>query len=298
MLPRVRRLVHELVARADRGAADVALARLRAVRGEEGTLVIAPDAEGRPLGELREREAARVVLPAGVYASIPTSEARVRLLELLARAGRETLTLHVVVRDEATHASRALVDAPRRLLRGAGVPLAEPGDRHAGGFVHCFFDDEALLVELARAGLGIVARDGATFVVAATKDDAPLGADPFAVELARVAPLVPLVDRQRRSRSPAEVLAAMRARGRRTTTVRTAVGRARLRRAIGWVDAVTPPGASCFRRILLECALDAGAANETVVFGLDVGRTGHVAFAGREELAFDVAFAIPARDAT
>ena len=52
-------------------------------------------------------------------------------------------------------------------------------------------------------------------------------------------------------------------------------------------------GASCYRRILLESALDAGAARETVVFGLDVGSTGHVAFEDREERAFDVSFAIP-----
>jgi hypothetical protein len=85
----------------------------------------------------------------------------------------------------------------------------------------------------------------------------------------------------------------MRARG-ATATARGPIGRARLRRAIGWVDALAPGGANCYRRALLEIALDAGAARETVVFGLDVGRTGHIAFEDREERTFDVSFAVPA----
>ena len=70
--------------------------------------------------------------------------------------------------------------------------------------------------------------------------------------------------------------------------------RARLRRAIGWVDAAYPgKGANCFRRVLVEVGLDAGAAEETLVFGLDVGRTGHVAFKDTEDRTFDVAFEVP-----
>ena len=41
-----------------------------------------------------------------------------------------------------------------------------------------------------------------------------------------------------------------------------------------------------------ELALDAGAAEEVVVLGLDVGKTGHIAFEHREEMPFDVAFRI------
>jgi hypothetical protein len=63
------------------------------------------------------------------------------------------------------------------------------------------------------------------------------------------------------------------------------------------VDVAAPGGPSCFRRVLLETALDAGAARETLIFGLDVGSTGHVAFAGREERSFDVSFEIPASEA-
>ncbi len=86
----------------------------------------------------------------------------------------------------------------------------------------------------------------------------------------------------------------MRAHGRETRRSRGRVGRSRLRRAIGWVDAAFPGGPNCFRRTLMEIALDAGAAGETLVFGLDVGKTGHVAFKNAEDHAFDVAFEIRA----
>jgi hypothetical protein len=52
-----------------------------------------------------------------------------------------------------------------------------------------------------------------------------------------------------------------------------------------------PPN-NCYRRTLVELALDAGAAHETLVFGLDVGKTGHVAFKDREDVAFDVTFEV------
>jgi hypothetical protein len=42
----------------------------------------------------------------------------------------------------------------------------------------------------------------------------------------------------------------------------------------------------------MELALDRGAAEETLVFGLDVGTTGHVAFKDTEERHFDVLFEI------
>src|SRR5262249_44219563 len=43
--------------------------------------------------------------------------------------------------------------------------------------------------------------------------------------------------------------------------------RTRLRRAIGWVDARFPGGANCYRRALLEIALDGGAAGEPFHMG-------------------------------
>jgi hypothetical protein len=65
-----------------------------------------------------------------------------------------------------------------------------------------------------------------------------------------------------------------------------------LRRAIVSIDARYPGGGNCFRRVLVELALDAGAAEERLVFGLDIGKTGHVAFEGAEDATFDVAFTL------
>ena len=178
---------------------------------------------------------------------------------------------------------------------------AEPGDRFGPErYAHCFFDEETLLDEVRRAGLVIAARKG--FVFSLRGADAPPAekepgtderAEPFATELARVARRVRDVDARRHKDTPERLLADLRRSG-AAARERGPIGRARLRRAIGWVDAALPGGPNCYRRILLELSLDAGAARETVVFGLDVGSTGHVAFADREERSFDVAFSIPA----
>ena len=93
----------------------------------------------------------------------------------------------------------------------------------------------------------------------------------LALELVRVA----------RVAREAERVATERARG-RTGRRRSPRGRRRLRRAIMMVDARWTGGGNCFRRVLIELALDAGAARERLVFGLDIGRTGHVAFEGTE----------------
>lgn len=116
-------------------------------------------------------------------------------------------------------------------------------------------------------------------------------ADSFGRELARVLGAVGAAERLRRNETPERAIAVMRARGQRMKK-RGPVGRVRLRRAVGWVDAVFPGGPNCFRRVLVELGLDAGAAGEVIVFGLDVGRTGHVSFKGSEDRAFDVAFEI------
>ena len=254
--------------------------------------------------EMSEGGMAVVTLGRGVYASVPTREGRVRLLAMARRAAREAVVVHVVVTDDDSHVGRVVIDVPRRALRRLGLPLAEPGDRFGPErYAHCFFDEEALLSEIAAAGLRVKARHGYSFVL----DDAPPTRaqasshasaphekpQPFRSELSRVARSVRAIERTRLREAPERALAAMRERGSREPT-RGPVGRARLRRAVGWVDALFPGGGNCYRRILLEVALDAGAARETVVFGLDVGTTGHVAFEDREERTFDVSFAIPA----
>jgi len=243
-----------------------------------------------------------VWLERGVYTAVSGRSARVALLGRARRAARLAVVVHVPIGDEGSHVGRAAFDAPRRVLAALGLRVAEPGDRVSNdaatggvtGRVHRFFDDEAWLREVDDAGLRVDARRELTFVLRPRETGPGLDepTEPFAREVARAAARVGVADRVRRREAPADALASMRAEGRRCPA-RGPLARARLRRAIGWVDALSPGGASCYRRVLLELALDAGAARETVVFGLDVGRTGHVAFEDREERAFDVAFAIP-----
>jgi hypothetical protein len=304
-LSALHRLTTELGAVSSAGDGDAALSRLGVRFEGESVASIGPSNEGARLEALAEAGSAAggrgvdvVRIVRDVYARVPTADARVRLLSLAARAARASIELHVTVVDADSHLGRLAIDAPRRLLRAAGARAAEPGDRFGPrSFAHSFFDEESLLEEVRRAGLVVAARRGFVFTLrrADPRDErAPVEhAAPFATELVRVARRVRAIDARRMRDTPQRALAELRASGARAPA-RGPVGRARLRRAIGWVDAAHPGGPNCYRRVLLELALDAGAARETVVFGLDVGSTGHVAFEDREERTFDVAFSIPA----
>lgn len=302
----MRRLLAELAGRHAPARVDAALAALR-VRREGDAIVVTrePDATraaGSPLfgaarGGAQEAVSVARVAP-GAYPETPTSEARVRVLEAAACLARR-VEVHAPAAADGTYRGRLAIDLPRRAARALGLAAAEPGDRFSGRFVHAFFDDEALVEEAARAGLAFVARRGAWILLEARGDrdrerrDADLErAAPFRRELAHALAVAREAERLRRSRSPEQAVRAMRERGRREAA-RGPIGRARLRRAIGWVDAAALGGPNCFRRTLMESALDAGAARETLVFGLDLGRTGHVAFKDSEDRAFDVAFEIP-----
>jgi hypothetical protein len=292
---RLRRIFEELRRAPPAKAGDEAIASLRFRRDEDGAIAIARG-EGEPLDRLGPSAADVVRIGEGIYRTIPGARARVRLLEIAREASRERVVVHVPITDEGTHPARAFIDAPRALLRRLGAAAPEPGDRFGpDGYAHLFFDEEALEREIAAARLAVVGRRGFTFELgraeARAQGDARGEADAFAAELLRVAGALREAERARLRETPERALASMRARG-RDRPRRTAVGRARLRRAIGWIDAVAPGGASCYRRTLLELALDGGAAREPVVFGLDVGRTGHVAFKDREDRTFDVAFEV------
>ena len=228
-----------------------------------------------------------------VYGSTPTSEARIRLLDA-AGSIAHVVQVHAPAESDGTHRGRLAIDVPRRIARAFGLDVAEPGDRFAGRFMHAFFDDEAIVDEAARAGLRFVARRGPWVDLERSSDRQPERAAPFSVEVIRALALVREAERLRVEAPPEHAVRVMRERGRGARR-RGPIGRARLRRAIGWVDAAYPiDGANCFRRVLVEIGLDAGAAEETLVFGLDVGRTGHVAFKDSEDRSFDVAFEVPA----
>lgn len=294
--PLLSRLAREL--RRDHTAveAEAALAALT-VRAVDGVLVIGHDDGGDRLAfgpAVAEARYDVVRIDRGVYSRIPTSSGRVRLLEA-ARALADVVDVHVPIVTEGTYGARIAIDLPRRLARTLGLRVPEPGDRFdEGSFVHGFFDDEAVLAEARRAGLGFATRDGGwiRFERGGPEEEHPRS---FLRELAEVARAIVEAERLRTNAPAEKAVRAMRARGARTYE-RGPIGRARLRRAIGWVDVAFRGGPNCFRRTLVEAALDAGAAKETIVFGLDVGRTGHVAFANAEERRFDVAFEIAAAD--
>jgi hypothetical protein len=234
----------------------------------------------------------RVRIEPDVYARTPTAAARVELLVECARMA-PTIEVHAPLTLEGGRAGRLVIDPPRRLAARLRLPFpsAEPGDRiGARGFVHAFFDDEPLALEAGRAGLHVAARRGA-WLVLERGPGVPENAASFARELGRAVRAAFAAERSRRAEPPARAVARMRALG-RTRVPRGVVGRARLRRAVGWIDAAFPGGPNCFRRVLTELALDSGAAGETLVFGLDVDRTGHVAFKDTEDRSFDVAFEI------
>ncbi len=288
----IRRLLTEL--RRSHGAGDVEAAFASvAVRADGDVAVVTHDA-GATLFGARPGMFATVRIEAGVYARTPTEDARVRLLERAASLARSVL-VHVPVVSDGTHRGRLAIDVPRRVLRAVHLRAAEPGDRFDRGFTHVFFDDEAIIDEARRAGLRFVARRGA-WVELERSDTGTMERErpgSFAREVIRAARLVRRAERLRLGTPPEQAVRAMRRRGANARR-RGPIARARLRRAIGWIDAFYPSkGPNCFRRVLLEVGLDSGAAAETLVFGLDVGRTGHVAFKDAEDRNFDVAFEVP-----
>jgi SAM-dependent methyltransferase len=179
--------------------------------------------------------------------------------------------------------ARVLIEAPRAALRMLGLGHREPGDRFAWQgppptrrFVHVYADDVELARELEAAGL---AYDGriAGFVVACESTRAPRPAGGIfdaAAETVRVLSLLPRVERARQQAGPAELAATMRLLS-DGAPYRAPLERARLRSTIAWCDRMVPLGAGCYRRALLEMALDAGAAQEPLVLGLRRHGLGH-----------------------
>jgi hypothetical protein len=97
------------------------------------------------------------------------------------------------------------------------------------------------------------------------------------VELWRAAAIAFSVNR-RRKQPPAKLIASLRARG-ASCAARDAEGRRQLQRAIRFVDRFFPTGPNCYRRVLMEIALDAGAAAEPLHMGLKAeggASSGHI----------------------
>jgi hypothetical protein len=118
-------------------------------------------------------------------------------------------------------------------------------------------------------------------------------------DVVRVLSLSARVEKARTTEGPAPLLARLRQEG-GAHPRRSAAARQRLQRAVRLVDRCFPGGGNCYRRVLLEVALDSDAAKAVVMFGLRAGGgpgSGHAYFksdeAGSSELAahrFDVVF--------
>ena len=95
--------------------------------------------------------------------------------------------------------------------------------------------------------------------------------------MVRVLRALPGIEVRRLTDGPAPLLKDLRERARYRRR-RTAEERSDLRRVIRWADAHFPGGGNCYRRSLLEIALDADSASEAFVMGLRSAggdRSGH-----------------------
>jgi hypothetical protein len=217
-----------------------------------------------------------VSLDASLLVSRLRRDDRVALLRACARRlsaeGRLSLGLRIAM--EAVR-GRILLDAPRARLSALRVP--EPGSRFfPGGPTHLYFAHDELLAEAEESGLGLESWENATFVfrpgvVPRAKVSARAGI-PHLIKAVIEADVL-------RRASPREALARARARGEREVA-RTREERLALRESLALVEALVPPRANCFRRVLAEIVLDRGAAQDTVVFSLDLASDGHAHFRG------------------
>lgn len=89
-------------------------------------------------------------------------------------------------------------------------------------------------------------------------------------ELLTVLPFLLIIERFRSTTGPGEAVDAARRIG-RGMRERNRTRRAILRRAILWTDRRLFSESNCYRRVLLEIALDKGAAREKVMMGFREG---------------------------
>ncbi len=219
-----------------------------------------------------------VFLASDVYASIPGRANRVAALERARAAVRPGGIIVVAADVGGRRLGRVLIDAPRKMLRACGVDGPEAGDRWIGRgppptllFRHGFAHESEVIDELDAAGLVYTARISS--YVAAIRADARASSSAasrsssLVTEIVGVLAALPRIERARRSLGPGPLVALMR-RQAVGTERRDPASRARLRKAIAICDRLVPFGGGCYRRSLLEMALDAGASEEPLFLGL------------------------------
>jgi hypothetical protein len=86
------------------------------------------------------------------------------------------------------------------------------------------------------------------------------------VDAWRVLRLLPQIESLRRAQGPQQAISAVRLLGQKTAP-RNEQSRRCLRRAIHWVDCSLADGGNCYRRALLEMALDGAAASQPFIMG-------------------------------
>jgi Transglutaminase-like superfamily len=89
-------------------------------------------------------------------------------------------------------------------------------------------------------------------------------------ELTRALMVLPRAELVSRRLGPRPAAAAVRRIG-SVKRRRSPADRARLQRAIRWADRLYPGKRTCYRRVLLEMALDSGAASEALMLGFQAG---------------------------
>jgi hypothetical protein len=118
----------------------------------------------------------------------------------------------------------------------------------------------------------------------------------LASDFIQVVRALPRIESGRRRAGPGVLVALARAQG-RSQTAREQHARRRLRRVIRLVDRLLLDGGNCFRRALLEMAVDAGAAREQLTLGLRAHggpQSGHAWLGGAEtnSASYDAVFAM------
>jgi hypothetical protein len=269
-LPRLPSLRALRSAIAPQFAGSVSPSALRATPDGPDDYVLKSRGEGLRLWEVPG--GVKVRFPEGLYGRIGPRDARAEILRVLLGKGRRVV-LQERIESGPPHLGRVVIDGPRSLTQkvtrlrlvpdpGARVVPAEEGLV----FRQLFFSAADFYEDLAMASAIVLGTNGTTIDLCTGVLQRPRYG--VAREVSRALRRAPAIESLFRMPSTKFAVEAARKLGAHTPE-RSEWERARLSDAIALVDSGRPAGRSCLWRVLAELSLDAGAALETVVFGLD-----------------------------